>query len=274
MTAGYSNVNNFIVILVDDRDPWVSWANHVARGSAGGVDVVAPVGTPIYAPADCVVANTAWNGTGGHTITMSFSDGWRDQMMHLSRFVAPGFKRKGELVGYSGATASGKTYGVAPHVHWHRIDPSGVRRNPWDYFTGSGLAGGGTTPIEEDDMYEPADRTRDNLTHAKAKEAVKLLTTIRSEVEGLRRQVGGGKDRETTLRQDMDWVQAEIGGTYADGVTLTDRLRQIEGALGTVALVVADGVTAAQLEAASSQLLAAIATVDEETLKTFGLQRI
>lgn len=158
MTAGYANVNNFIVILADDRDPNVSWRNHLARGSAGGVDCVAPVGTPIYAPADCVLANTPNNGTGGNTITLSFSDGWRDQMMHLSRFVSPGFKRKGELVGYSGDSgAPGQ-----PHVHWHRIDPSGARRNPWHYFTGGSTSGGGHNPIEEDDMFTDEDRAKLN----------------------------------------------------------------------------------------------------------------
>jgi hypothetical protein len=161
MTAGYSNVNNFIVILADDRDPWVSWQNHLKRGSAGGVDVVAAVGRPLYAPADCYIANTKWNGTAGHTVTMSFSDGWRDQFLHLSAFATPGSKKKGQLVGYSGRTASGSTTGVAPHVHWHRIDPQGRRQNPWNYFTDSDTAGGGTTPIENDDMSAEAEQKID-----------------------------------------------------------------------------------------------------------------
>lgn len=144
--VGYSNVNNFIVILADNRDPWVSWRNHLARGSAGGVDCVAPIGTPIYAPDDCYLANTPNNGTGGNTITLSFANGWRDQMMHLSRFVASGSKRKGELVGYSGDTGAPG----APHVHWHRVAPDGTRRNPWDYFTAAGTAGGSVTPIDEE----------------------------------------------------------------------------------------------------------------------------
>jgi hypothetical protein len=154
MTDGYANVNGFIVILADNRDPYVSWQNHLDRGSAGGVDCVAPIGTPIYAPADCYLANTPNNGTGGNTITMSFNDGWRDQMMHLSQFVTPGAKRRGEVVGWSGDSGSPG----APHVHWHRIDPTWQRRNPWDYFTGTAPAGDGYTPIQEDDMYDDAAR--------------------------------------------------------------------------------------------------------------------
>lgn len=264
MTAGYSNVNNFIVILVDDRDPWVSWANHVARGSAGGVDVVAPVGTPIYAPADCVLANTEWNGTGGHTITMSFNDGWRDQMMHLSKFVAPGFKRKGELVGYSGATASGKTYGVAPHVHWHRIDPAGVRRNPWDYFTGSGLAGGGTTPIEEEDMANVSDAQLALLLDAAA--------VIKDAGPYLKSRVGGSSSTPS-LTDELRFIKARVGGA-GDAASLTDFLRLLRDKSDAVSALVAGGATAAELAAARQELLAAIATVDEETLATFGLQRI
>jgi hypothetical protein len=144
--VGYSNVNNFIVILADQRDPYVSWANHLARGSAGGVDCVARIGTPIYAPDDCYLANTPNNGTGGNTITLSFAGGWRDQMMHLSAFVLPGAKRRGEVVGYSGDSGSPG----APHVHWHRVDPQGRRQNPWNYFTTSAPAGGTTTPVEDD----------------------------------------------------------------------------------------------------------------------------
>jgi murein DD-endopeptidase MepM/ murein hydrolase activator NlpD len=159
MTRNYTNVNNFIVILAGNpkRDPDVNWQIHRERGSAGGVDCVAPVETPIYAPADCVLANTPNNGTGGNTITLSFDDGWRDQMMHLSRFVTPGYKPKGSLIGYSGDSgAPGQ-----PHVHWHRIDPRGAyfdgygytnRRNPWHYFT-TGLAGGGSVPVDNTD-YE------------------------------------------------------------------------------------------------------------------------
>jgi hypothetical protein len=154
MTENYSDVNRFVVILADDRDPHVSWQHHLERGSAGGVDCVARIGTPVYAPADCEITNIPNNGSGGNTVTMRFADGWRDQFMHLSRFAAPGTKRKGELVGYSGDSGSPG----APHVHWHRIDPTGKRRNPWDYFTSSPSGGGGTTPIEEDDMFTDQDR--------------------------------------------------------------------------------------------------------------------
>lgn len=135
----YENVNNFIVIEEDERNPDTSFANHRRRKpqSLGGVDCVAAYGTPIYAPDDCVIRNIPDNGSGGNTVQMTFGDGWIDQMMHLSEFVAPGEKRKRELIGYSGDSGD-----VEPHVHWHRIGVwrfdewgSTNRYNPFHYFT-------------------------------------------------------------------------------------------------------------------------------------------
>lgn len=160
----YRNVNNFIVIAADDRDPWVSWEHHLERGSAGGVDCVAPIGTPVYAPADCTTRNIPNNGTGGNTVTMDFGGGWRDQFMHLSRLVDPGPKRQGELVGYSGDSGSPGQ----PHVHWHRIDPQGRRRNPWDYFASAPAGGDGTTITEEDTMAYPIGRKKDGALYTVA----------------------------------------------------------------------------------------------------------
>lgn len=140
----YRNVNDFIVIEEDDRDPDVSWQHHLERGSLGGVDCVAPMRTPVYAPVDGDVTG-AWMGTGGLTARLEQDDGWRDEFMHMDQVVS-GPVRQGELIGYSGA--SGGNY--APHVHWHRVDPQGARRNPWHYFT-SAPAGGDHEPIEQED---------------------------------------------------------------------------------------------------------------------------
>ena len=163
----YENVNGWYPILIDGvRDPWKSWWEHRQRGSLGGVDCVANVGTPIYAPANCYVTFTDRNagGSGGRTVTATYNDGWKDQFMHLEEFApTSGSKQKGHLLGYTGMSVADGYPRVAQHLHWHRIDPSGSyqdpygttnRRNPWSYFVGSGTSGGGTTPIEEDDMYD------------------------------------------------------------------------------------------------------------------------
>ena len=139
----YQNTNAFIVIAEDNRDPDQSWQAHLDRGSAGGVDCVAPMRTRLLAPMDCHVSSY-WGGTGGNTIHMDAADGsgWSDEFMHADSAPVTGFVPIGGFVGYSGA--SGGDY--APHVHWHRIAPAGNRANPWHYFT-SGPASGGASPL-------------------------------------------------------------------------------------------------------------------------------
>lgn len=156
----YTNVNGFIIIAADDRNADVSWQNHLERGSAGGVDCVAPLRTRLYAPMDCIVSSH-WAGTGGRTIHMAEVDaggnrtGWADEFMHADEAPVSGFVPAGGFVGYSGD--SGGDYW--PHVHWHRIDPSGRRRNPWHYFT-SAPAGSDRDPIEEEDIMATIDEMR------------------------------------------------------------------------------------------------------------------
>lgn len=177
---GYRNVDNWVVISVDNRNPHTSFTNHRVRGSLGGVDCVAPIGRPIHAPADAK-AHTGIAGTGGRTVTLTYPDGWQDQFMHLSRYAFeavsahPVSVRQGDPIGYSGASGIDSVGRLvenyyAPHVHWHRVDPAGLRndawgstnrRVPWDYFTSdTGTAGGGVipiTPIEEDDLATVTD---------------------------------------------------------------------------------------------------------------------
>ena len=140
------------VILADRRDPDVSWEHHLERGSSGGVDLVARVGSSLYAPCDGVVQNVPWYGSGGHTVRIFHGNGNYDEYMHLSSFaVQSGTRvRLGDVIGYSGASGFGSIDHYAPHWHWHLY--LGSRRvNPWHYFDtpwpGSAAAGGGATPI-------------------------------------------------------------------------------------------------------------------------------
>lgn len=127
------------------------WAAHRSRGSLGGIDYACPVGTPITAPCDGRVQNTPYNGTGGHTVTFwhegGLGNGWRDQYMHLSRFVGEGSYKAGDVIGYSGGAAGsdGSGSSTGPHVHHHLINPGGARVNPQDYFTGSTSTPPGST---------------------------------------------------------------------------------------------------------------------------------
>lgn len=145
-----------VVILADGRDPATSWANHVRRSGRGGIDLVAPVNTPVYAPTDGVWRHLPKNGSAGNSGQFDHDDnpGWRDVFSHLNAYVGRSGQRfrQGERIALSGDTA----VPGSPHVHRHLLDPAGVRRNPWLYFEVSAPAGGGSTPIvvsrKRDDM--------------------------------------------------------------------------------------------------------------------------
>lgn len=64
-----------------------TWQDHLDSGSLGGIDYGMGVGTALPAAGAGVVTNIPDNGTGGHTVTITHSDGYRTQYMHLSQFL-------------------------------------------------------------------------------------------------------------------------------------------------------------------------------------------
>lgn len=81
-----------------------------------GVDIVAPVGTPIYAPADGVVSRAGRFGGYGKCVDLSHGHGYVTRYGHMSEIaVLPGARvRRGELIGRVGST--GRSTG--PHLHY------------------------------------------------------------------------------------------------------------------------------------------------------------
>ncbi|KES09019.1 peptidase M23 [Streptomyces toyocaensis] len=121
-----------------------TWQDHLNRGSLGGIDYGMGVGTRLPAAGAGTVYNTPDNGTGGHTVTIRHSNGYRTQYMHLSQFLLANgtWVGIGGAVGLSGGAvgAPGSGSSTGPHVHWHMIDPNGVRINPLTYLGGGGGA--------------------------------------------------------------------------------------------------------------------------------------
>ncbi|WP_063738261.1 MULTISPECIES: peptidoglycan DD-metalloendopeptidase family protein [Streptomyces] len=130
-----------------------------------GVDFGMAVGTSLPACAAGTIENIPYNGTGGHTVTIHHGGGYRSQYMHLSKFLLANGASvgAGTVVGLSGgaAGADGAGNSTGPHLHWHVIDPSGVRVNPLSFGStpppvqGEGLtlqkiagAGGYTGPLD------------------------------------------------------------------------------------------------------------------------------
>ena len=80
-----------------------------------GIDYAAPMGTPIYAPADGTISFKGWKGGYGHTVMMHHSNGVETLYAHLSAFSpASGYVRAGEVIGFVGS--SGRSTG--PHLHY------------------------------------------------------------------------------------------------------------------------------------------------------------
>ncbi|MFI4920703.1 MAG: peptidoglycan DD-metalloendopeptidase family protein [Gammaproteobacteria bacterium] len=90
--------------------------NGEARSPHSGVDIGAPAGTPVHAPADAVVADVGRYYFCGKTLTLDMGESLYSVYCHLSKIlVRPGQKvKQGQLVGRIGAT--GRTTG--PNLHW------------------------------------------------------------------------------------------------------------------------------------------------------------
>ena len=99
-----------------------------------GVDMAAPVGTPIHAPADAVVSLSADHYLNGGFTLLDHGQGVSTAYLHQSkRLVKAGdVMKRGQLIGHIGQT--GRATG--PHLHWAmnwfqvKLDPSRSTRKP------------------------------------------------------------------------------------------------------------------------------------------------
>lgn len=101
-----------------------------------GVDISAPLGTPVHAAADGIVYHAEYAGHYGKLVIIDHGNGMRTWYAHLSRFeVVPGQEiRRGDVLALSGDT--GRT--TAPHLHFEvRVGGSPV--NPHPYLTRSAM---------------------------------------------------------------------------------------------------------------------------------------
>lgn len=94
-----------------------------------GVDFAAPEGTPVWAPADGVVAIVGRDGAGGNRIALRHGGGYETHYLHLSRF-AKGLRvgdRVGqkEVIGYVGSTG----LSTGPHLDY-RVRKNGLWVDP------------------------------------------------------------------------------------------------------------------------------------------------
>jgi murein DD-endopeptidase MepM/ murein hydrolase activator NlpD len=125
-------VNGRIMSRFGEReDPFSGEETHFHTG----VDISASWGTPVHAAADGVIYDAEYTGGGyGKLVIIDHGNGMRTWYAHLSRIeVVPGQEiRRGEIVGYSGAT--GRV--TAPHLHFE-VRVGGTPVNPYPYLTRS-----------------------------------------------------------------------------------------------------------------------------------------
>ncbi len=113
------------------------------RRAHKGVDLAAPMGTPVYAPSDGTVGKAEWYSSYGLYIQLEHGADIQTRYGHLSRLnVSAGQRvRKGELIGFVGST--GRSTG--PHLHYE-VRIAGVAVNPIPYMQGDQQAQNDAAP--------------------------------------------------------------------------------------------------------------------------------
>ena len=125
-----------------------------------GIDLAAPIGTPIYATADGTVSEAGYNSGGyGNLIKVDHGRGIETRYAHLSRvLVSPGQRiARGQLIGHMGST--GRSTGS--HLHYEvRIDGRAVNPIPFmksnDYLLAMQKNGAGTHSMDAVALGRPA----------------------------------------------------------------------------------------------------------------------
>jgi murein DD-endopeptidase MepM/ murein hydrolase activator NlpD len=98
-----------------------------------GIDIAAPVGTPIFAAAAGVVISAGWNSGGyGYLVKIQHSDGSVTLYAHNNRIVV----REGQTVaqGQQIADMGSTGYSTGPHSHFEVHRPGQGAVNPTAYL--------------------------------------------------------------------------------------------------------------------------------------------
>jgi murein DD-endopeptidase MepM/ murein hydrolase activator NlpD len=102
-----------------------------------GLDVVIPIGTPVYAPASGVVEFAGGKGGYGNAVMVKHDgSGYTTLYAHLSRFnVSVGQKvKRGDIIAYTGNSGSS----TGPHLHYEVQNADGSQKfNPMDFIAPS-----------------------------------------------------------------------------------------------------------------------------------------
>ncbi len=168
-----------------------------------GLDIAAPVGTPVRA-AECGIVSFSGVQSGyGNIVCVDHSSALQTCYAHLSRFAARDGQtvRKGQVIGYVGMT--GRTTG--PHLHFEtRVN--GRAQNPAPYLRGGAVPGTPRVKASASSAKRAPARTRVATASAKPASATRALRVARATVTPEATPSYGGQ-AQTGLRSDAP-VQA------------------------------------------------------------------
>ncbi len=111
--------------------PVKGWVTRTYSPSHPALDIAAPVGAPILAPADGVISFSGWADDLGNLMKVDHGEGFATVYGHCSRILGRTGElvRRGEVIGFVGST--GKS--TAPHLHYE-VQVDGRPVNPQGYL--------------------------------------------------------------------------------------------------------------------------------------------
>lgn len=109
------------------------WRIHPIYGDRrfhSGVDLAAPLNTPIYATRSGIISAKNYNSSAGNYITVDHRDGFKSSYLHLTRSVVNvgDWVAAGQLIGYMGSTGAS----TGSHLHFS-VYKNGEAVNPCNY---------------------------------------------------------------------------------------------------------------------------------------------
>jgi len=100
------------------------WRHH-------GLDLAAPIGTPLFAADSGVVERAGWNRGYGNNIVINHGGGKKTRYAHMHKFYVSAGQSvsRGQTIGEMGSTG----WSTGPHVHFE-VMINGVKYNPLNYI--------------------------------------------------------------------------------------------------------------------------------------------
>ncbi len=123
-------------LAIHNSDYGLGDSKHQKRGGHGGIDIFAPIGTPLLACVNGEIVKIGKTKVGGNRITIRDNRGLNYYYAHMNK-INPSLSRgdlvsSGEYIGTVGD--SGRAKGTHPHLHFSIYDKRGYKRgniDPW-----------------------------------------------------------------------------------------------------------------------------------------------